>query len=145
MRKGERAESGGVFAEFLVAAPVFFGAIFLSVEVALLAYKFGGLNYAVSAAARWATLGETVPGLSRREAIERKVIEFAQVYGIALHEDRIFICPPGNAYGCDEGAFDGGSPNEYIKLSSRLPVTSVFGLYKTELRASTLGKNENFR
>ena len=127
--------------EFVVAAPVFFVLLIMSMEFAILGYRAAALHYTVSAATRWGVLGQTIGGNLRVASIKEKVREIGSKYGLALSDSNINVCQLGNLSCIPQSA---GDPEEYIQVTANLPINILLGKYTVNLSASIMGRNEPY-
>lgn len=98
-------------------------------------------QYAVSQAARWAAVGDTLPSMTREESIAAKFEEFARAVSLRPDLGQLEICPAVDP-GCSP--HNAGNPDEIIYIAYTHP-TYLFSLsYTIELLSGSFTRNEPY-
>ncbi len=115
-------------------------------QLSILALNINSLQYALNRAARWGSIGDSLPSMSREQSIETVVKNVADSIALDTSDLTISICPTLDpTCASTGGANNAGGANSYfvIKASKGNPI-NILGLGSLAVTAQVVIKNEPF-
>ncbi len=144
-----QSELAVVMPELAISILVVVFLLLSGIEALRVSYVALSLQWGVTRAARYASLGHTEQtcGPSADQACSREEsirIEFSKAFGRNIPASELLICSnPIDTYCPPSPALpNAGNPNEWVALNVNHPVSLAFGNYTLTLKASAITKNE---
>jgi len=112
------------------------------IQLSVLALNMNSLQFALNTAARWGSVGQKMPGLTREASIESKIRAVASSISLDTSDLTISICPALDPTCSVNNA--GGANSYFIIRATKANPLKVIGLGSLGVSAKVIIKNEPF-
>ncbi|RIL10104.1 MAG: hypothetical protein DCC75_05090 [Proteobacteria bacterium] len=141
-------ERGGIVVESAVSIMFAAAMILGGLDLVRLVYHSASMQYVLSRAARWGSLGQVMPNpanpavnLSREESIRHQMNLMGDLVGLNFSDATITICPETHSNCSPNNA---GGPNESFVIKVSKPTSILLNVSSVTLTAEAVGRNEPY-